>query len=151
MRRVWAISALAWTAVILAITLSPEQPTDGGFVRDALAWWSERGLPAWVTYDLVEIAANVVLFIPFGLFLALALSSRPRGSSSAEGAYRDLTLRVLWPTVLGLALTLTIEFIQHAFLPARFATVSDLIANTAGALLGASLAVMNIRRRVRPQ
>ena len=153
-------AALAWTALILWITLSPEQPTDGGFVRDALVWWSERGLPAWVTYDVVEIAANVVLFIPFGLFLALALSRRrpPHRPPSERTHDRSLSERprrrplserseskglpLLWPTVLGLALTLTIEFIQHAFLPARFATVSDLVANTAGALLGASLAVI---------
>ena len=156
--------------MILWITLSPEQPTDGGFVRDALAWWSERGLPAWVTYDVVEVAANVALFLPLGLLLAVLRrssttrgssntrgssttrgSSATRGSSSAEGAYRDLPpLPLLAPTVLALALSLTIEFTQAAFLPARFATISDLIANTAGALLGASLAVIDIRRRVAP-
>lgn len=146
MRRVWTISTLAWTAIILAITLSPEQPTDGGWVRDSLAWLAERGLPAWVTYDVIEVAANVVLFIPFGLFLALCL----RGSSSAVGAYRDPTL-FIWPTVLALSLSLTIEFTQATFLPARFATVSDLAANTAGALLGASLAVITARPRALPR
>lgn len=146
-------ATLAWVAVILWITLNPEQPTDGGWVRETLAWWIERGLPAWVTYDVVEVAANVALFLPLGLLLALLRgpsttrgsstprgSSATRGSSSAEGAYRDLPpLPLLAPTVLALALSLTIEFTQEAFLPARFATVSDLVANTVGAFLGALL------------
>jgi len=161
MRRVWTISTLAWTAIILAITLSPQQPTDGGWVRDSLAWLAERGLPAWVTYDVIEVAANVVLFIPFGLFLALALrhrSDRAHRSLSERSPSRSLSERseskgflLLYPTVLALSLSLTIEFTQATFLPARFATVSDLIANTAGALLGASLAVMNVRRRALPR
>jgi len=132
MRRVWAIGAIVWTAFILSITLSPAQPTDGGWVRDSLAWLTERGLPAWVTYDVVEFAANVVLFVPFGAFLALALP-----------------MRILWPTILGLALSLAIEFSQAVFLPARFATVSDIVANAAGAFLGAFLGASSlaIRRR----
>jgi len=141
MRRVWTIGALAWTAVILAITLSPQQPTDGGFVHDWLAWWTARGLPAWVTYDTVEIAANVVLFIPFGFLLSRSLSER----SETKGP------TILWPTVLGLALSLAIEFSQAAFLPARFPTVSDLAANTGGALLGAVIAVSAHRFRDRRQ
>ena len=160
--------------MILWVTLSPQQPTDGGFVRDALAWWAERGLPAWVTYDTVEVAANVILFVPFGFLLSRSLSKRPprgslsehpprgslserpprgslserppRGSLSERSESKGL-LPLLCPTILGLALSLTIEFTQSAFLPARFATVSDLIANTAGALLGASLAVTTVRRR----
>lgn len=132
MARIGGLGALAWTAVILWITLSPEQPTDGGWVRDALAWLGERGLPAWVNYDFIEVAANVALFVPFGLLLALSF---PRAL-------------ILWPTVLGLALSLSIEFTQAAFLPARFATVSDLVANTAGAFLGTGL-VAFIRNRGR--
>ena len=125
-------------------------------MRDALAWWSERGLPAWVTYDTVEVAANVILFVPFGFLLSRSLSKRsPRGSSSERPPRGSLSERseskgllpLLWPTILGLALSLTIEFTQSAFLPARFATVSDLIANTAGAFLGASLAVATVGRR----
>lgn len=129
--RVWGISTLVWLAIILWITLNPSQPTDGGWVRDALVFLGERGLPAWVTYDVIEVAANVVLFVPFGLLLGLAYRGAPR---------------LLWPTVLGLALSLAIEFSQAAFLPARFPTVSDVAANAVGALIGAALAAATATR-----
>ncbi|HWK21384.1 MAG TPA: VanZ family protein [Microbacteriaceae bacterium] len=154
-------ATLAWVAVILWVTLNPEQPTDGRWVRDALSWWTERGLPAWVTYDVVEFTANVALFLPFGLLLSLVLrgplserseSKGARGSSSREAAYRDLpALPLLTPTVLSLALSLSIEFTQSAFLPARFATGSDLLANTVGGFLGAALVVIWPRRRALPR
>ncbi|MBO9579083.1 MAG: VanZ family protein [Microbacteriaceae bacterium] len=114
----------AWTALILWITLSPSQPTDGGWVRDALAWLHARGLPGWVGYDAVETAANALLFVPFGALL---------GARSRS---------VLWPAVVGLALSLAIEFTQAVLLPARFATVSDLAMNALGAFLGALLVAL---------
>ena len=40
---------------------------------------------------------------------------------------------------LGVAGTVTIEFIQYAALPDRSATLSDLVANTLGAVIGVDL------------
>jgi VanZ family protein len=125
MNRVWVATLLAWTAFILAITLSPGQPTGGGWVSGSLSWLHERGLPAWVDYSVVEVTANVVLFVPFGIMLALTLGRR-----------------ILWPTVIALAMSLSIEFTQAAFLPERFATASDIAANTAGGFFGASLVAL---------
>jgi VanZ family protein len=68
------------------------------------------------------------MFVPFGV---LALT-----------AYR--WMRVWSATLAGLVTSGIIEGVQ-LFLPTRFATVSDVVANTAGALLGAVL-VAAVRR-----
>lgn len=70
-------------------------------------------------YNVLEFVANIALFVPFGILLALAW---PR-------------LKVWHMAALGLLTSGMIEFVQ-IFLPTRFSTISDLIANTAGALLG---------------
>lgn len=152
--RVSRIGASAWTIVILAITLWPRQPAGGGWLEEALAWLHARGLPAWVTYDVIEIAANVVLFVPFGAFVAFALlGSQSRRATTGSLSERSESkgsnaLPLLIPTTLGLALSLAIEFVQAEFLPARFATVSDLVANTSGAFLGAVLTVVMAMPRI---
>ncbi|OJX65174.1 MAG: hypothetical protein BGO95_06930 [Micrococcales bacterium 73-13] len=76
-----------------------------------------------------------MLFVPFGLLLSVLFRHSSRGT-----AYRDPVAGIVFPTVCSLALSLTVEFAQAVFLPARFATVSDLVANTLGGLLGAIVA-----------
>lgn len=71
------------------------------------------------TYTALEFLANIALFIPFGLLLALAWSR----------------LKTWHLAVLGLLTSGLIEFVQF-FLPTRFPTISDLVANTAGAVIG---------------
>jgi glycopeptide antibiotics resistance protein len=85
---------------------------------------------------LVPIIANVVLFVPWGflLFLALYTASRP-------------TIQTYVLTVLsGLTFTCAIEAWQY-FLPSRVADVNDVIWNTVGVLAGAILG--HLRARVR--
>ncbi|RUR01433.1 VanZ family protein [Labedella endophytica] len=123
-----AVTALA----ILGMTLWPN-PQDGDgtpIARAIVDWMYTAGLPTAITFEAIEFTANIVMFVPFGLFLALSLP------------------RWMWPwaIVLGLAFTLLIEFLQAAFLPERFPTVSDLIANTAGALIGGALSLIGRRR-----
>ncbi|WP_235201539.1 VanZ family protein [Microbacterium sp. CH12i] len=71
------------------------------------------------TYTVMEFLANIVLFIPFGILLAVGWKR----------------LKTWHLAALGLATSGVIEFVQ-LFLPTRFSTISDLIANTAGALVG---------------
>ena len=93
-------------------------------------------MPEAITFEAVEFAANVVMFVPFGLFLALSM---PRWMWA-------------WAVVVGLAFTLGIEFLQSTFLPERFASTSDLVANTAGALIGGVLSLLARRgARRRPE
>lgn len=71
------------------------------------------------TYTVMEFLANIALFIPFGMLLAIG--------------WRRLKTWHLG--ALGLVTSGLIEFVQ-LFLPSRFSTISDLIANTAGAFVG---------------
>lgn len=133
-RRLPNILLAVTTLAILALTLWPN-PDDGNgtpLARAIVDWLYTIGMPTAITFEAVEFTANIVMFVPFGLFLALSLP------------------RWMWPwtVVLGLAFTLLVEFLQAAFLPERFPTVSDLVANTAGALIGGALSLLGGRRRL---
>ena len=108
---------------------NPDAVQYTGIVAVVARWFEPLGLPFEPTYIVLEILANVVLFVPFGI---LALT-----------AFRGM--RVWSATLAGLATSCLIEGVQ-LFLPTRYSTVSDLIANTAGALIGALL-VVGWRRR----
>jgi VanZ family protein len=89
-----------------------------GSVLDRLA---AAGAPDWVDYAHLEFGANVVMFVPLGALIALLL---PRWE--------------WWlAPIIGLALSLAIEFGQAMLLPQRFATPLDVLANTTGAVIGA--------------
>ncbi|MGN6273153.1 MAG: VanZ family protein [Protaetiibacter sp.] len=108
------------------------QPTDGVGIAAIVARWVAGviGQPYGATFVVLEVAANVAMFVPFGV---LALT-----------AYR--WMRVWSATVAGFVTSGLIEGVQ-LFLPTRYATVSDLVANTAGALLGALLVAVVRRTR----
>jgi hypothetical protein len=103
-------------------------PVDAG-MRGELdritAWFARHGLPM-IDYAFLEAGANVLLFVPLGLLLALLL---PR--------------RLAWVAVLvGLAASSLIELGQLLLLSARYATAQDVVMNTAGAAAGALLGVL---------
>ncbi len=133
MRLLSRIVFAVYLVVVGFVVWSP-QPTDGVGIAQVVARWvaSLFGLPPGPTFGVLEVAANVAMFVPFGV---LALT-----------AYR--WMRVWSATLAGLATSGIIEGVQ-LFLPTRFATVSDLIANTAGALLGALLVAAVRRTRLR--
>ena len=103
------------------------------------------GLVAWVVtridelhtanesaYVVIEILANVAMFVPFGVLVWLAFA-RPRW----------------WLVVLfGLATTVMIELVQTT-MPTRYSTVSDVVANTLGAATGVFLVRVLADRAVR--
>ncbi|MEA2571368.1 MAG: hypothetical protein QOI24_3369 [Acidobacteriota bacterium] len=85
---------------------------------------------------IVPIVANILLFVPWGFLLFLALHTEERP-----------TVQIYVLTVLlGLTFTLGIEAYQY-FLPSRVADINDVIYNTSGTLLGAMLG--HLRERVR--
>jgi glycopeptide antibiotics resistance protein len=94
-----------------------------GVVADAARLLVPLGVPFDVGYTVLEILANIALFVPFG---ALLLWSWPR-------------LRPWHVLVLGLGTSVVIELVQFA-IPSRFPTLSDVVANGTGALVGAVLA-----------
>nr|WP_237399269.1 VanZ family protein [Rathayibacter iranicus] len=115
-------------------------PVDAGLRGDltrATAWFARHGLAA-VNYSLIESGANVVLFIPLGLLVALHVRARLAWIAVAVGALTSCL----------------IELGQLLFLAARFATLEDVAANTTGAALGALVgcvlrAILLVRERRR--
>ena len=94
-------------------------PVDGP-ARNFLQTTPLPGLPSWVDYAVVEWCANVALFIPLGLLIALLL---PR--------------RHMWlACICGAVTSMGIEAAQSLFLPLRYATVNDVAANSIGTVLG---------------
>lgn len=82
-----------------------------------------------------DIVLNLLGFIPFGILTAHWLRGRGR-----VGRVRIIVLTLL----LGAFLSFFIELVQY-WIPARRSTLTDLVLNTLGAMLGASLALL--RRR----
>lgn len=90
-------------------------PVDAG-VSPLLEALSRR-LPA-LSYHRVEFAANIALFVPFGVLLPMILRSR------------ELVLPI------AIVATVAIECGQAAFLTERFPSVLDIVANATGACVG---------------
>ena len=111
------------------LVFSPGQDAPGGAlqrVRDALA-----ALGLAVGSVPLEIASNVVLFVPLSL-LGVFVLGRP-GVLHWAGA--------------GLLASAFIEGVQGLFLDQRVASATDLVANTAGAVVGAVAAALLLRSR----
>jgi hypothetical protein len=114
-RAAWVAFAIT-LALILGATLIP---TGGAPPGSGLRILCIRCGNYWVEDDLV----NVLLFVPFGAFLALA-GVRPSRATMAA------------------ALTsISIEVAQFFFVSGRDATVSDAVTNTTGGFIGAWLAL----------
>jgi VanZ family protein len=119
--------ALALYIGLLALIVLWPVPVDRparGLLGDVLETLHRHGVPAWINYGVVEAAANVLLFLPFGLLAGLLLPRRRRWLAAAGAVL----------------LSAGIELAQSGLLPERFGTVQDVLANTAGAVLGVAAA-----------
>lgn len=118
-----------YTLFIGFMTLTPMQldVSPAGPIGRLLQFFADHQLTSWLTYTLVEKLANVAMFVPFGLLVALQMGRR--------------RWWVGW--VVGAAFTCLIEGTQATLLsPTRYGTISDLITNTLGAGIGAVLALI---------
>jgi glycopeptide antibiotics resistance protein len=109
---------VAYLVALFYVVWEPDASTPGGVVvllADLL-----RPLARADAVRVVEVGLNVVLFVPLSLLGAFVLDR----------------WRVLGWAVAGLALSAVVEGVQWLFLAGRSATVEDLVANTAGAVLG---------------
>ncbi len=79
---------------------------------------------SWATFSRAEVFTNVVIIAPFGLLGSLVFT-RLRWQDWAAYAFIGAT---------------GVEMVQGLVLPDRQASFSDIVANTAGAVLGALLA-----------
>ena len=114
--------------IILLITMWPA-PVDKGYsgaIDKVLTVMHRNGIPTWFGYHHLEFTANIVMFVPLGFLITLLLTQR------------------LWWLALIIcpAISISIELTQAAFLAARFATVSDVVSNTIGAILGIFIGVL---------
>ncbi len=127
---------LTFLAAIAIITFTPGPPDANG-QRELIAYLARahtQGLPEWVTFGKVEFGANVVMFVPIGLFGALAL---PRARW------------LIVPAAVGMSAV--IEYMQAANLPGRDGTARDVLANGLGALVGylmAAVVLAEVHRRI---
>lgn len=119
---------LAYGVILAAIAFWPV-PVDSGSrgLLDAIS----AAVP-WLSYDVIEISANVLLFVPLGALLALVLPRR-----------RWLVLPI------ALVVSVLIEVAQALFLAQRTSSVSDVIANFSGAVLGLLVVMVATRRSTR--
>jgi glycopeptide antibiotics resistance protein len=104
-------------------------PIDQGFngsINRFLDVLHRNGVPPWFGYNKLEFSANILMFLPLGFLVAMILPAH------------------FWwfALVICPALSVTIELTQGALLAARFATVSDVIANSIGALIGILFAII---------
>ena len=106
-------------------------PVDRGAystIQSLLARLHALGIPEWFNYGLVEFTANIALFVPLGLLSVILVGAN----------------RVWYPILAGFASSCLIELGQLIFLPSRFATPADVLANTLGTVLGALLALFTL-------
>ena len=124
--------ALYGTAVGFAVFWpTPIDRDYRGSITRVLQLLHKHGMPDWFGYAALELSANIALFIPLG-FLIFFLLPRSRW----------------WLALLVCpVLSIVIEVIQGLALSQRFATVSDVVANTLGGLVGA-LVALALRRVV---
>jgi len=91
-------------------------------------------LHSWPTglsrYLIWDVAVNVTLYIPLGLFAFLSISDRAPG-----------VLRIAVPLLVGLVLSAAIEMLQ-LFVPARDCSMSDVLSNFTGTAVGAGLGAL---------
>ena len=124
--RVLKIILGAYVALLAVVGFFPspvDRPIDAPLSR-IIQWCGQHGL-GFITYARVEFGANIALFVPLGLLLALLF-----------GPHRWW----LAPVICFVA-TVLIELSQGALLPQRVASIGDVIANTVGGILGTFAAV----------
>ncbi|MDT0156386.1 VanZ family protein [Microbacterium sp. ARD32] len=117
---------LVYVAVVLVMTMSPT-PLDRGYessIDKVLGVLHRNGVPEWFGYSKLEFTANIAMFVPLGFLVGLALPQR-----------------IAWLGLLLLpAFSGVIEMTQSLMLAERFATIEDVIANSAGGWIGLLIA-----------
>lgn len=109
-----SLAAIALAAICVA-TLTPATGGESSFEFWCIACGEFGGL---------DVVANIVLFVPLGLTLALVFGRR-----------RPAML-------IAIATTLAVELLQIRVVTGRDASLSDLLANTLGAWIGTELVVL---------
>ncbi|MDD5299679.1 MAG: VanZ family protein [Gallionella sp.] len=121
--RTWLASGYA--LFIVYASLSPFS----GWREQGLNFAEVLGAPLQLTYTAFDTIINLLSYLPFGFLAVIALRARCGALAS-----------VIFGLCLGVSLSACMEYLQM-YLPARVSSNMDLLSNSAGALLGALLAV----------
>jgi glycopeptide antibiotics resistance protein len=127
-RQLLALVGVAYVAACLVIGFWPSRvdaPLNAS-LGQVLAYLHSIGIPDVVDYRFIERGANVLLFVPLGALVAAQLSRRH-----------------WWiALVAGIALSGFIELGQALLLPGRYASWSDILTNSVGAVIGVGITVL---------
>ncbi|MCX8455785.1 VanZ family protein [Paenarthrobacter ureafaciens] len=121
------------TLALVVFLPSKEASAVTGFLGIIAGWLATLGMPFKEAAAGVEFVSNIVMFVPFGGLATFLWPSRWN----------------LWRMLLLGASTSTFIELTQLLIPGRVTALSDLIANTAGAVIGAAGAAWMLRRRVR--
>jgi VanZ family protein len=126
---------LLYAAVLIYASVNPFIGWQIPRVFAILSW------PKYIT--LFDVFINVLAYIPLGALLAVRLSQRAH-----HNEWRHPSL-IAWfsAVVVACLFSLSLELIQ-AFLPMRVSSPLDVITNTLGGALGATLTMLPIGRRL---
>lgn len=117
-----SLVTVAYLGLVGWITLGPT-PYDAqtsSLIWRVLGYLQRHALTSWVTFNGVEFTANVLMFLPLGMFLVLLLG---RGK--------------WWSAIIiGVLVSCMIELAQYLWIPTRVADVRDIVSNGTGALVG---------------
>jgi VanZ family protein len=122
----WLTFAYVVVLALIAFWPTPVDRDAHGSLLAVIGWLHDHGAPPWVNYNFAEFSANVALFFPVGLFVGVLAGAR----------------RWWLGIVVGFVTSCCIEIGQLLFLPERYATVNDVIANTLGAVIGTVFALL---------
>ena len=125
-RRLVLAALGGYVGLVLIVVIAPVSYADVVHAIDA-ALRDGLGV-AWFGSGWIEFAANVLLFVPLGLLLTLLVD------------------RVWIGVAVCVAASVAVELAQFV-LPSRQASPRDVLANAVGAVLGAGLAWLIMRRR----
>jgi len=117
-----------YTSFVLMVVLWPT-PVDRDYqssITRLLEVLHRHGVPGWFGYNKLEFGANIAMFVPVGFLVSLVLPAR------------------VWWLVLLIcpAFSGLIELTQGVFLEERVSSLLDVLANSAGGLVGAIVAVV---------
>lgn len=121
---IWMSAGYAMLLLAIAYWPAPVQAVfSDGVSRLIVGIDDLTGIPALVVFDVIEIGANVLLFVPVGIIAGLAFGSG----------------RTWLAVPVAIAVSVCLELGQSWFLDERTGSALDVVANTLGAAAGAAV------------